>query len=239
MYWLIVPVVLALLSAAWYPYQSKNTETSQVSLSSILSSPEVLEALSGDPAMLNEQRIKRDRTLFDVVDLPGKGKGAIAVRDILQGELIMQEKPLLTVPVGEITRKQIDTLYTVASAEQISSLLALSWSELKTDKEINLDPATQNEEERYILTEGIIQNNAFGLKIGNEQHLGVCPRMARINHNCASAHNCAYHYRESEGEMRAYAIKNISKGEELSYAYVETRKPRAERQYVISCITID
>lgn len=35
---------------------------------------------------------------FMVVELPGKGKGIIATRDIKQGELLIREKPLFTLP---------------------------------------------------------------------------------------------------------------------------------------------
>lgn len=35
---------------------------------------------------------------FVVVEIPGKGKGVIAARDIQQGELLIREKPLFTLP---------------------------------------------------------------------------------------------------------------------------------------------
>ncbi|KAJ7855994.1 hypothetical protein B0H14DRAFT_3448793 [Mycena olivaceomarginata] len=39
---------------------------------------------------------KSNRDPFVVADLPGKGKGLVATRDIKQGELVIQESPLFT-----------------------------------------------------------------------------------------------------------------------------------------------
>jgi hypothetical protein len=43
---------------------------------------------------------KSNRDPFVVADLPGKGKGLVATRDIKQGELVIQESPLFTVPTS-------------------------------------------------------------------------------------------------------------------------------------------
>ncbi|KAF8967088.1 hypothetical protein BDZ97DRAFT_565612 [Flammula alnicola] len=56
------------------------------------SSTPALNLAKGDPTA-------GDAAIFTVVDLPGKGKGAIAARDIKQGEVIIREKPLFVVPL--------------------------------------------------------------------------------------------------------------------------------------------
>jgi SET domain-containing protein len=79
------------------------------------------------------------------------------------------------------------------------------------------------------MTEGIIQNNGVALWKGGKPHLGVFPRMARINHACAGAFNMMFSWREAEEELRVYAIKDVKQGEELTITYIESRKPKDER----------
>ncbi|KAF9265101.1 hypothetical protein L218DRAFT_861597 [Marasmius fiardii PR-910] len=67
------------------------------------------------------------------------------------------------------------------------------------------------------------------MKHNGQNSLGVFPRMARLNHACASAYNLAYAWREEEGELRIYALKDIKEGEELSISYIDSRRPRKER----------
>ncbi|KAH8822137.1 hypothetical protein DL96DRAFT_1620305 [Flagelloscypha sp. PMI_526] len=159
----------------------------------------------------------RDRTIFDVVELEGRGKGVVARRDIEQGELIIKELPLLLVPT-EISKDYLTTTYYNWTQSQKQTFLSLTYTPHEGD---NITSTPTTSEELLALLEAIFRNNAVGLKLG---WLGLFPRMARLNHACAGAFNVM------KAELRVYAIKDIKKGEELLTTYIDSRKTREDRQ---------
>jgi hypothetical protein len=227
----IFPAFVAAL-AAWYYFTYRPTGPLFPAETAL--SPEITKVPVAAPVVVEEDPLDplvfRDRTIFNVLDLPGRGKGCIAARDIKAGEMIVQEKPLVLVPADNITQDHIDEHFDKWTPRHAKALMDLSWSRIKTNDTINLDPATQSKEERYYLAEAIIQNNGVGMKTKGKVSLGVFPRMARLNHACAGEQNTAYGWREDLGELRVYALKDIKKGSELLIAYTETRKPREERR---------
>jgi len=158
---------------------------------------------------------------FEVVDLPGKGKGIVALRDIRQGELLIQEEPLFLVP-AQIQGSPTATIHKALSKlnpEQLSNFHNLSY--IEPTGGFNL------EEERAIqVALAIFQTNA----VSAGEAVGLFPRMARLNHGCAGAFTAVYSWREREGVIVVHAIKPIKKGEEILTTYTNTKKPRAERQ---------
>ncbi|KAK1220594.1 hypothetical protein PQX77_016646 [Marasmius sp. AFHP31] len=220
--WLAIPLLVALLYA-WFLQQ--NTTMPAV-LSKLFNNNAVVE-----DSELYDLRILTDRTIFNVVDLKGKGKGAIAARDIKQGELLIQESPLLTVPDEPIPESLLTPILQNLTSAQSKALFSLSYTRLKTEKDekVNLDTKTQTPRERYLLAEGIVTNNAVGIIRDGQRTLGVFPRMARLNHGCASAYNLAYGWRAEEEELRVYALKEIKEGDELLISYIDSRQPREGR----------
>jgi len=77
-----------------------------------------------------------------------------------------------------------------------------------------------------------MQTNSITTSAG---HVGIFPRTARLNHACLSSFNSIYSWREEEGVLVTHALRHIKEGEELTFAYFNTRKPRGERQaYLLS-----
>jgi hypothetical protein len=66
------------------------------------------------------------------------------------------------------------------------------------------------------------------------EKVGIFPRMARMNHGCSSAFNAVYSWREKEEALFVFALRSISKGDEILTAYTNTRKPRDERRAFLS-----
>jgi hypothetical protein len=96
----------------------------------------------------------------------------------------------------------------------------------------------------------IFQTNAIAA--GNA--VGIFPRTARLNHGCSSAFNSVYSWREGEGVLVVHALRHIRRDEvgvrlstyrginyfltyastqELLTAYMDTKRPRSERQCVL------
>ncbi|KAJ7233444.1 hypothetical protein C8J57DRAFT_1382004 [Mycena rebaudengoi] len=166
---------------------------------------------------------------FFLTELPGKGKGYVAARDIRQGELLIKETPLFTIPAS--------------ASDYLSShfILELIWDKLQ-----NLDPVGR---EVFFnlsysrLPEGlnpvyhpdevalaIFQTNSVTLG----EDAGICPVMARLNHGCSSAVNSVYSWRQDEGALVVYALSDIQQGQELLVTYMDTKQSRTERRKHLS-----
>ncbi|THV04461.1 SET domain-containing protein [Dendrothele bispora CBS 962.96] len=171
---------------------------------------------------------KRDAGIFEVRDLPGKGKGMVAIRDIKQGELIIRETPLFIVP------PQISVSPTTLIAQNLLRLTPYQRSAFLNLSYVNLpphvDPDSGLEKDLNEVALAIFQTNAVSAGEG----VGIFPRMARLNHGCSRAFNSVYSWREGkdgqEGVLVVHALKEIKKGEELLTTYMNTKQPRTQRR---------
>ncbi|CUA76003.1 hypothetical protein RSOLAG22IIIB_02009 [Rhizoctonia solani] len=152
---------------------------------------------------------------FDVVDIPGRGKGIIASRDIKQGELIIKEKPLFIVPTrpGMNPSELIRSTVAALPPNDQSAFFALSY-------------AKPNVSAPDIPFE-IFQTNAIS---AGQRGTGLFPRTARLNHGCSKAFAAVYSWRDAEGILVVHAIRDISKGQEILTTYTNTKRRRSERR---------
>ncbi|KAK0187869.1 hypothetical protein F5146DRAFT_731719 [Armillaria mellea] len=167
---------------------------------------------------------RKNSPLFEVVDLPGRGKGVVAARDIQRGELVILEKPLFIVPYS--TSDSPTTLISrhVQSLNDVDYHAFFNLSYVNFPK--NMDPEVHRDE----VALAIFQTNAVAAGEG----VGIFPRMARLNHGCSSAFNVVYSWRQAEGKIVVHALQNISKGQELLTTYTDTKRPRKVRREFLS-----
>jgi len=164
---------------------------------------------------------------YVVRSILGRGKGAFATRDIKQGELVIREKPFFIIPasISEDPIKLLNRHLNSLTQDQRNEYFDLS----------HHAHAGQNSNENDYLNQktlSIFQTNAISTAGGE---VGLFPKTARLNHGCVSSFNCVYTWREHEGVLVTHALKPIRVGEELTYAYFNTRQPRASRQsYLLS-----
>ncbi|GJE97204.1 SET domain-containing protein [Phanerochaete sordida] len=162
---------------------------------------------------------------FTVVDIPGKGKGSIAARDIKQGERILREEPLFILPSqvrvqgspGAIVLSALASL----SPHQRDAFYNLSYVNFPR----HLTPNSPSYHETMALA--IFETNAIG---ADDDGTGIFPTTARLNHGCSAAFNAVYSWRSSEGALVVHALKNIKEGEELLTTYFDTKRPRDSRR---------
>lgn len=83
------------------------------------------------------------------------------------------------------------------------------------------DLATEGETGLLI---NIFRNNAYN----TGDHVGLFPKIARINHSCRP--NTSYYWSEQLNKRIVYATRKINKGEEFSVSYISLLLPRHERQ---------
>ncbi|EAU85929.2 hypothetical protein CC1G_02952 [Coprinopsis cinerea okayama7 len=157
---------------------------------------------------------------WDVVDIPGKGKGAIASRDIRQGELLLSEKPLFLVP------PTINTSPTEFIWEKVENLTENKKQAFFNLSFVGLAQNKNPEKDKKHLALAIFETNA----VSAGSSVGIFPRMARLNHGCSSAFNAVYSWRGQEGVLLIHAIKDIARGSEVLTTYSDTKKPRDERR---------
>jgi hypothetical protein len=126
---------------------------------------------------------------------------------------------LLILSVAKISLSQsILDLVQQLSPDQAASFYNLSHADLPE----SLSP----EELSKQLPMVIFRTNAVALGL----NAGVFPMMARLNHGCSGAPNAVYSWREREGVLVVYALKDIKSGEELLTTYLGTRQTRDERR---------
>ncbi|KAG6002088.1 hypothetical protein E4U43_001178, partial [Claviceps pusilla] len=168
----------------------------------------------------NNSNSSQNVPLYDIKDVPGKGRGLIARCDILKGTLVLVEKPLVIVPpipspafipaVEEALKWNIADQLRQLSKEQVRQFLSLH----NNHRGQELHPFL-----------GIAQTNA--LPCGPDSSTGALYATAcLINHSCRP--NCGHSWNSEVKHETIYAIRDIAAGEEITIGYLESGS-QAER----------
>ncbi|KAF2679583.1 SET domain-containing protein [Lentithecium fluviatile CBS 122367] len=156
-------------------------------------------------------------SMYALRDVPGKGKGLVAIENIPKGTRILSEQPVITTPERQRDNEwlkthisqQVDSL----SEHQRQSFLSMH----------NLYPY-QNVAEQSL---GIIRTNSLPIEadgIGGGVFLEAC----RINHACDN--NAQKNWNQSIKRHTVHALRDIPKGEEITIYYLGLDSSRAIRQ---------
>eukprot|EP00397_Hematodinium_sp_SG-2012_P026240 GEMP01027473.1.p1 GENE.GEMP01027473.1~~GEMP01027473.1.p1 ORF type:complete len:375 (+),score=86.60 GEMP01027473.1:247-1371(+) len=156
---------------------------------------------------------------YKCVPIEGKGLGMIATRDIKYGELILQEKPVITMyEVGKIQFSKLEFVVRKLQSDMETQFAVLS--EVGKSRVMSLhDMAPQK------TLAGIFKTNALARGSGSEDAV-LCVETSRFNHSCAQ--NVAHAF--VEPYERVYAVRDIKAGEELCTSYGTLFGTTAERQ---------
>ncbi|KAF2807047.1 SET domain-containing protein [Mytilinidion resinicola] len=155
--------------------------------------------------------------MYAVEDVPGKGKGLIATKDIPKGTRIISEKPIIASGRHVADMEQLQ----IRICQQVSSLSEGQQREFFSMD--NIYPYT-NSTERW---RGIFRTNA--LRIGpvlDEE--GIFFKACRINHACDN--NAQNFWNENLNQLTIHAVRDIRKGEEITISYLGSRRNRRARQ---------
>ena len=170
-----------------------------------------------------------NKRCYKLTDIPEKGEGMVAVRDIPYGQLIIEEPAVLVLPhntcrmavtlaeglpsnilssrmmwnlIDRINQKSTSTL-----EETFSTL-----SHVDQETFMNLKDSHSTDGMKTLL--GIWSTNSISTDSGKEGLFFVC---SKFNHSCLP--NLGHEY--VEPNMRMYAARDIKKGEELCYSYLQ------------------
>ncbi|OAL51541.1 SET domain-containing protein [Pyrenochaeta sp. DS3sAY3a] len=155
--------------------------------------------------------------MYTIEDVPGKGKGLVAAKDIPKGTRILTEEPIIRVepPIGSMKHLEacISEQVISLSDQQSQDFISLA----------NIYPySTPSEQWR-----GIFRTNALPtgplLDTG-----GVFLTASRINHGCDN--NTAHFWNENLQKLTIHAVRDIPHGEELTIFYLSSRRNRDARR---------
>jgi SET domain len=152
--------------------------------------------------------------LFDIKDIPGKGKGLISRFNISSGTRILCEKPLLIVQPRP--------------REELEPLLAEKLKAMSRTLQRQFLTLHNNFPGKYPFS-GIVKTNALPCGSGSQVG-GVYPTVCLINHSCIpNAHNSWNSTKEHE---TIHAIQPIKSGDEITISYDHGGPSSARRAFL-------
>ena len=163
-----------------------------------------------------------------VTEIQGKGRGLVAARDIEMGELIFKDKPVLKLDVNAECYPT-DPIFRTSLKEQIKSLPSeakLQFDKLKTSDGNNIYNSRGRGNDKEVLYSFLLNSKVYDYKILNEgkvngEYALLHLNTALLNHSCAP--NAVSSGLKLVGDedliVELRAIKNISKGEEITICY--------------------
>ncbi|KAF8937276.1 hypothetical protein EDD21DRAFT_375764 [Dissophora ornata] len=145
--------------------------------------------------------------IYIVKDVPGKGRGMFATRDIHHGECIISEEPLVfVVPNLVVTMVSIQAM----SKKNKKSFYAL-----------------HNVHQNLPTELGIVKTNA--LPLGQDAvDAAVYRVISRINHSCSP--NVRHSWNSKKRKECIYAVREIEEGSEILTCYFDPLSVRKERK---------
>ena len=155
--------------------------------------------------------------MYALQDVPGRGKGLVAVEPIPKGTQILSEQPIITTfntasniqELQESIRRQVDGLSDI----QKHNFLSLH----------NIHPY-KHDMERYL---GIVRTNALPILVGQVE-AGIFLEACRLNHACDN--NAQKNWNENIRQHTVHALRDIAKGEEITIYYLRLQENRTARQ---------
>lgn len=157
--------------------------------------------------------------MYELKDVPGKGKGLVATINVPQGTRILCEEAVIQIPhnhdqlgckkLQRYVRQQVNAL----TEQQRLEFLSLH----------NIYPY-KNPTEQYI---GIIRTNALPIEDG-ETGGGIFLEASRINHACDN--NAQQSWNDNIKRHTVHALRDINEGEEITVYYLAVHNSRQARQ---------
>lgn len=165
----------------------------------------------------------KDDLPYEIVDLPGRGKGTIAKRKIKALEIVLVDHPAMILPMNyhnELTDDEQDQILE-RSFEQLP--------EKKQEEIMALARSTGGDPNDPL--PDILRTNIFGIEIKGEMHMGLFPGASRVNHHCKAT--TFWRWAQSHMAQEVVAIRDIEPGEEITHSYAPLGNPREYRREAI------
>lgn len=180
-------------------------------------------------------------SMYKICEIPGKGFGAIATRDIFPGELLIEERPLFAINTRKAWFTPSESYSETRVENEVDKL-----SEIDRERFFALHGFVGHNEEMGISTDSKSDftdgNNGVGLPQGEEKKRnlklqvppiiiyrtnaypagggksGIFPVISRLNSHCTP--NVHYNWNERRNKSTIYSVTKILKGEEIVNCYI-------------------
>ena len=153
-----------------------------------------------------------------VTEYEGKGRGVMAARDIKMGEIIFLDKPVMKVPINPT---DLPDLF-----QSIKNQIR----KMSTEAKLQYDKfAKQDEEDEVSKALAIIADNC---KSDGEWNI-LFLNAALVNHSCSPNSTSELIQKEGETWYEVRAIKDISRGEEVTKFYAHCGCKEMEESFTI------
>ncbi|CCE29257.1 uncharacterized protein CPUR_02950 [Claviceps purpurea 20.1] len=167
--------------------------------------------------------------MYAVRNVPGKGKGLVATRDIPEGTRILSERPLIHVPFE-------------TSDEERKRIICLQVKYLnKEQRDIFLSfPNRFPHSDAATLYSGIFRTSCIQAANKPQESFAIFPHACRINHDCDD--NATKEWNCDTQQLTVHAMRDIEEGEEITVAYTpffnthEFRQETFKRDYHFTCL---
>ncbi|KAI5856722.1 SET domain-containing protein [Durotheca rogersii] len=152
-----------------------------------------------------------------IVDIPGKGKGVVATRNIGRAEVIMADWASLLVDLDFPTRVRRTRGYTLLhkAVDQLPD----------PDRVLQLARSSAYSAD---IIEDVLRTNSFSYSFAGEPHMALYPNIARVNHACRP--NAFVRFTPISLAVSLVALRDIEAGEEINITYIPLGTARNERQ---------
>ncbi|KAI0903494.1 hypothetical protein F4823DRAFT_618288 [Ustulina deusta] len=171
-----------------------------------------LDIATPEPIPLTSVNNQGNTDLYEVMAIPGRGKGLVAKVDIPKGTRIICENPLFTLRSS--------------APPSLHRLVAEKLKLLPKDKQREFLSLHNNFPGQYAFA-GIMRTNALPCGPGSPVG-GIYPTVCLINHSCIpNAHN---NWNEEAQHETIHATKDILAGEEILISYADGSSQARQRK---------
>ncbi|TQN74730.1 SET domain-containing protein 5 [Colletotrichum shisoi] len=161
---------------------------------------------TGDPERRRPEPAASDAPPFEVREIPGKGLGAVATEAIRVGDVVLREHPAL-----------LQLAEPAEALDRTQAIWVLEEGFVRLPRRDQQSIFDLSRSTGGHVLEDIVRTNTFGATFNDVAHLGLFPRVARINHACKP--NAITRYSPRTLELEVVAYKDIQPGEEVSISY--------------------
>ncbi|AEO59660.1 hypothetical protein MYCTH_96182 [Thermothelomyces thermophilus ATCC 42464] len=156
---------------------------------------------------------KGRRRPYEVRDVPGKGKGAVATRRIGKGTAVLADHAAVLAAVeypADVMREEVQELLAVAAA-QLRDPGAVEGLARRGARQGRKDYGGDGEVVEMSEMEDIMLTNTFGVTVGGKEYMALFPNLARFNHACKP--NAFINFSQRTLAMTVWAARDIEPGE--------------------------
>lgn len=159
--------------------------------------------------------------LWEARPSPGKGIGVYATRDLVPGDIVLSEPPILSLTPPQFTDGVAYPLNDISQILQ-SAFDALPPQDQAEVMSLHAHMTTADKPGDELVS--ILRSNAYI----TGSSLGLFPKGARINHSCRP--NTSQYWNSYTGRRIVYANRHIEQGEEIFATYIPLLYPHEARQ---------